>query len=287
MKKLMTIALAAAIAAPAFAEDVGVPEIEEVAVPADAGAAFPHGLELGIGLSATGGVNGFVGYANKKFDSFWLKRLGLRLDLATTAPVESVIGGAIDSALSGGVGLGDGMSVGGGKLSAYHFGAMIDFYPFGDTWLLGGWRLSGGYMIGSMSMAATLAGKIDGAPSGGMEFELDGTMYKYSGGAIEATANLDYDFSGPYLGTGFDLGLFWGVKIYLDAGVVFAGKPAVVGLDIPTDNLQQSTDGGATWVAVNVPQLDADKDRALKDAGDMLAKYPYYPMLKLGLMYRF
>ena len=30
---------------------------------------FPRGMQLGIGISATGGLDGFVGYNNKKFDS--------------------------------------------------------------------------------------------------------------------------------------------------------------------------------------------------------------------------
>ena len=57
---------------------------------------FPHGLQLGVGVSATSGLNGFVGYANKNFDSFWLKRLGLRLNFATTAPLKSAIDSGVD-----------------------------------------------------------------------------------------------------------------------------------------------------------------------------------------------
>ena len=36
----------------------------------DPAAKFPNGLQFGVGISATSGLNGFIGYANKDFDSF-------------------------------------------------------------------------------------------------------------------------------------------------------------------------------------------------------------------------
>ena len=73
---------------------------------------FPHGLQIGLGISATGGMDGFVGYANKKFDSFWLKRLGLRLNFATTAPLKSAIDSGVDAIMGDeGIDLGDGLTI--------------------------------------------------------------------------------------------------------------------------------------------------------------------------------
>ena len=36
----------------------------------------------------------------------------------------------------------------------HRLGALIDFYPFGDTRIVGGFRLSGGYYLGKMNFAA-------------------------------------------------------------------------------------------------------------------------------------
>src|SRR5574344_2648866 len=129
MKKISVFALAGVIAVPAFATDDNVQgniektttdaltqltdtqnavdaTVQDVAVSADKVSEtfsvqdetksdpeikFPHGLQIGVGASATSGVNGFVGYNNKKFDSFWWKRLGVSLHFATTKPIKSSI----------------------------------------------------------------------------------------------------------------------------------------------------------------------------------------------------
>jgi hypothetical protein len=312
MKKLLPILCSAALVCPAFAEDpapaerapaaaeAALPEavLPEAAVPAKPAEEsnpeieFPRGMQLGIGASATSGINGFIGYSNKKFDSFWWKRLGLRFDFATTSPIKSSIDSAIDSALSGGFDVGDGLTVGGGSLSARHLGVLVDFYPFGDTWFLGGWRLSGGYMFGKLNVSANLTGTLEGLPEDSLEFELNGTMYQYSGNELAGKAGVDWKYSGPYIGTGFDLGLFWGIKIYVDAGAVFTSKTAHMGLDVPiNDKLQVSTDGGVSWTKVESTaweaRFEADKTAALKEANDELGKLKFFPMAKLGLMYRF
>jgi len=106
---------------------------------------FPHGLQIGVGLSATSGLNGFVGYNNKHFDSFWLKRLGVRFDFATTAPLKSAIKSGIDSIIGDeNLELGDELAINDISIKGHHFAALVDFYPFGDTWFLGGIRISGG-----------------------------------------------------------------------------------------------------------------------------------------------
>jgi hypothetical protein len=77
----------------------------------------------------------------------------------------------------------------------------------------------------------------------------------------------------------------------MDAGVVFTSKTAHVGLDVPLTNLQVSHDGGASWSDVNnltlQAELDAAKAAALADANDELDNIKFYPMIKLGFMYRF
>lgn len=286
MKKLSILAILASVAIPAFAEDDV--KIETIAAPSNPEIGFPHGMQIGLGVSATSGLNGFVGYANKNFDSFWWKRFGVRLDFATTSPLKSTINSAIDNALSDGVKIGDGMRIDGGDLSAHHVAAMLDFYPFGNTWFLGGLRISGGYYTGKMNLVGDLSSKLDVCP---VAFDLDGETYRYSDGT-RGRANGNWNYAGPYLGTGFDLGLFWGIKIYMDAGVVFTSKTAALNLNGAPLNAELQHWNGAGWDNVQGNAgLEAGfndaKDAAFTDAKDTMSDIKFYPMIKLGLMYRF
>lgn len=316
MKKLSFIALLSIIAIPGFAADVSDAPKSDVAVEQKLTDAeklkikqefkeeikselkqeyqdvkhsekisFPHGIQFGAGISATGGLNGFIGYANKNFDSFWAKRFGIRFDFATTSPIKSLINDGIDSIMGDdGIDIGDNLTIADGELTAEHYAALVDFYPFGDSWLLGAWRITAGYAFGDMDMAANIAGTFDG-PSDRYEFELAGHRYAYVGNSVHGTADLDWEYRGPYLGTGFDIGLFAGLKIYIDAGVVFTNKSAELSLDIPTDNLQQYN--GATWEQVDIPELNTVINETLADAQSELDDMKFYPMIKLGVMYRF
>lgn len=299
MKKLSVIAILSVLVTPAFATDaelaeekisttdaetVEVADAEPVALNTDTtnpDIKFPHGLQIGVGVSATSGLNGFVGYANKNFDSFWWKRFGVRLDFATTAPINSLIDSGIDAVMGDGMELGDGIMITDGAIDAYHVAALIDFYPFGDTWFLGGWRISGGYYFGNMDISA----KLTGEEIGDFSFSLDGKEYKYKGGEMNATAGLDWSYHGPYLGTGFDLGLFAGFKIYFDAGVVFTNRAPSIALDIPPTGLQVYE--GNAWQDVDVGELESAKTQALAEAQEELNKLTFYPMVKIGFMYRF
>ena len=272
MKKLIALTSIVALAAtPAFAESNN---------------SLPTGIELGLGLSASTGVNGFVGYANKNFESFWWKRLGARLDFASTTPIKKRINKELADAIHD-VEIGDnGIHVNGATLESKHMAALVDFYPFGDTWFLGGWRLTGGYVFGNLKMTADLTGEIDGLPADKIAFKLGGEKYYYDGNSVHATADAKWKVRGPYAGTGFDIGIYGGFKIFLDAGVVFTSKAAEIGIDVPFTNLHK-----ADGTPVNTPalqaQVEAAKADALKKAQDKLDEYKFFPMVKLGFMYRF
>ena len=79
--------------------------------------------------------------------------------------------------------------------------------------------------------------------------------------------------------------MFSGFKIYVDAGVVFTNRAAQLSLDVPTDNLKQWN--GTSWDTVNVPELDTVIQETLSDAQSELDDYEFYPMIKMGFMYRF
>lgn len=312
MKKISIVAILAMISMPVIAEETQpvsdssenvVEQYEQqftkpVATPVEEAsnpkAKLPHGLQLGLGVSPTSGLNAFIGYNNKNFDSFWWKRFGVRFDFASTKPVKSFINKTIDRYMGDeGIEINDEISIVDGAIGAKHIGALVDFYPFGDTWFFGGWRITGGYMVGDLDMDADLKGTVKGLPAGTVEFEFDGTKYRYLGNDVYGTAKADWKFHGPYAGTGFDIGLFAGFKIYMDAGVVFTNKAAELDLGVDVNNLQYN-DGG-TWknfegdpnYDVLVNEFNARKDAELKDAQDELDKYKFYPIVKLGFMYRF
>lgn len=302
MKKTSIFVILAMLVMPAFAEttetlpaetiDADVasqPIVMEETKSTNPDIKFPHGLELGVGISATSGLNGFIGYANKNFDSFWLKRLGFRADFGTTAPLKSMINSGIDAVMGDeGIDIGEGISIKDASIESKHFAALIDFYPFGNTWFLGGIRVTGGYYFGNLELSANLTGKVDGLPDSEFAFSLNGTDYKYVGNEVHGTANADWNYRGPYLGAGFDLGIIAGFKIYMDAGVVFTSKTAQLGLDLPTDNLQKWN--GMSWEEVDlsgVAEFEQAKRDALADAQSELDKLNFYPMVKIGFMYRF
>ncbi len=306
MKKISIFIMSILLISPAFAEtEVNQNEnalptevldqtsvTEPVAVETDVinpDIKFPHGLQLGVGISVTSGLNGFVGYANKNFDSFWLKRLGFRADFATTTPLKSMINSGIDGLMGDeGIDIGDGLTIKDGAIEGHHFAALVDFYPFGNTWFLGGIRITGGYYFGNLELSANLTGKVDGLPDSEFAFSLEGVDYKYIGNEVHGTAKADWNYSGPYLGAGFDLGIIAGFKIYMDAGVVFTNKTAQLGLDLPTENLQKWN--GMDWEAVDlngIKEFEQAKQEALSDAQDELDKLKFYPMVKIGFMYRF
>lgn len=301
MKKISVFALLSALVIPAFAEEAALPEEKSLDATAiekttavekestNPDIKFPHGLQLGVGVSATSGLNGFVGYANKSFDSFWLKRLGFRLDFATTSLMKSAINSGVDAFMGDdGIDIGDGLTIKDGSIEGHHFAALVDFYPFGDTWFLGGIRISGGYYLGNLDLSANLTGKVNDLPDSEFAFSLEGIDYKYVGNEVHGTANAEWNYRGPYLGAGFDLGLFAGLKIYMDAGVVFTNKTAQLGLDLPTDNLQKWN--GSSWEKVDLSEIsefEQAKVAALADAQDELDKLKFYPMVKIGFMYRF
>lgn len=306
MKKISLLSLIMACVTPVFAEEsmaempdndteviAEQPLSEPDTTPAEAITSsnpkirFPHGMQIGVGVSVSSGLNGFIGYNNKNFDSFWAKRFGVRFDFASISPIKTKLNSKINDWVGNeGIEIDDDLNINNISLSAKHFGALIDFYPFGDTWFLGGLRLSGGYMTGKMDISADIYGTLK---NGNIEFELGNRKYYYEGNTMYGKADLNWKYSGPYLGAGFDLGLFLGFKIYMDAGVVFAGNGATIDLDVPLDGLKDITDGTPQSVTNTElkEKFEKAKRDALSEAQDELNNVDFYPLIKLGFMYRF
>ncbi len=252
----------------------------------------PRGLSLAAGVSAGSGLNGFVGYRNTDTQNWFWRRLRFRLDFASTKPIHSTYDSVVDRIVVGDNGYTiDDITIQDLDITAKHMSGLFDFFPFADSNYFCGWRVTAGYMKGLLKVDAELTGAVDGAPANAFGFKLFNTYYYYTGNVIRGTSDIDWKYHGPYFGTGFDVRIWRGLNIYLDAGLVWTSKKAVADLHIPFKNLWQSTDGGKTWQNVEDANLesyvDAERRRAIADVQHDLDKLHFFPVVKAGFMYRF
>lgn len=243
--------------------------------------AFPDGISIGVGASMLGGINVLAGYRYMDSSS-WLGKFGARFDFSDTGPLKSAIDSAIDHIMSNGVDVGDGVKIDNGELDSSHYAMLVDFYPFNS-----GWRLTGGLMWGNLALDAAIKGEIAEIPSERFYFYINGDHYYYNGNSFRGDTSIDWKFYGPYLGTGFDIGLFCGVRLFMDIGAVVTNRPARLSLSIPHEQLYIYDMETATWSPVTVPKLDSDVASAQRDANRKLSDLRVYPVLKLGFLYRF
>lgn len=243
--------------------------------------AFPDGINIGVGMSVLGGMNISAGY--RHLDSFsWWGRFGARFDFSDTAPLKSAIDSAIDHVMRDGVNVGNGVKIDNGKLNLSHYALLLDFYPF-DSWL----RVTTGLMWGDLELDASIKGQVAEIPSERFYFYINGDHYYYNGNDFAGDAAIDWNFYGPYFGTGFDVGVFCGVRLFLDAGVVLTNRPARLTLNIPHKQLYIYSKDTQAWSPVIVSKLDSDVAVAQHDANKKLSDIRIYPVLKLGFLYRF
>lgn len=139
--------------------------------------------------------------------------------------------------------------------------AFVDYHPFAN-----GFRLSGGFFAGKNGV------DLDARPSGNVQ--IGGTTYTPAEvGTV--TGNVDLHTFAPYAGLGWVSGFSkksnWSVR--LDAGVKFGGEPSV------------SIDGNGTLTGD--PAFEADLDREAKKIEDDLQILRFYPVVSLGVSYRF
>ncbi len=253
-----------------------------VMTPALATSSWLHGLQFGVGLSGTTGMNVIAGYYNPDFESNWLRHLGVRIDVAGTDALKSAIDSAIESIMGDGVDVGDGVRIDDGALDAWHGALLLDYYPWA-----GAWRISGGYAWGGADLAAAIYGTVATAPSERFYFYLAGDHYYYNGNNFNGAANINWDFYGPYIGTGWDIGLSCGFSLFVDLGVVFTSRPAHLTLDIQNQQLYIYNIADQVWAPVSIPQLESDIARAQRDANRDLSDYRLFPIVKMGFLYRF
>lgn len=138
------------------------------------------------------------------------------------------------------------------------FSALLDWHVFG-----GSFRVTGGLL----SMDHEL--DLDGTPTDNVE--IGGTLYSPSDvGTLSGDAEIDG--VAPYIGIGWgnplDRSRRWG--LYCDLGVAFADSPDVT----------LSATG-------TVPGLAADLAEEREEIEDDLEPFQFYPVISLGLFYRF
>ena len=244
-----------------------------------------EGFQLGVGIGVLSGANAQLGYRIPRRDyNFWKNRFGFRIDYNSWKPLKNTIESYLED---NPIKIDDNEFT--GMISGTNYGALIDFYPFGSTWFLGNFRISGGYYTGDFSMDVYMT-----KTASSEEFEMSGFKYKANGTAI-LNAAIDADVKGPYLGAGFDFQILYGLKLYFDAGVVFTDHPKVR-TDINGSGTITITDPlGNTLPDISVDaKNNPDIQRLLNDTKaeyedelDIITSQKIFPMIKLGLMLRF
>jgi hypothetical protein len=134
------------------------------------------------------------------------------------------------------------------------------YHPFG-----GAFRLTGGVLYNNNEL------KLDGKPSAGSTYDINGVTYTASQvGTL--TGKLTFNKTAPYLGVG------WGNRpgskfgLSADIGVLYQGAP----------NLALSATG-----ALSDPALASDLEQERKSTESDLSGLKWYPVLSVGLYFRF
>ena len=247
-----------------------------------------EGFQLGVGASILGGANAQLGYRIPQRNyNFWKNRFGFRLDYNSW----DVIKDKVDSYFEDNPIEVDGNDFY-GTLKGTNYGLLVDFYPFGNTWALGNFRLSLGYYTGDFSIGGRLVKLND------EHFIINDLDYLVHDGTVVLDAMLKSDVKGPYAGVGFDFALLFGFKFYFDAGLVFTKKPEI------TTNITGSATldikHGNTNIANNVDIMDPngpyydrienlleDTKKEYEDELSVITDTNIFPMVKLGVMLRF
>jgi len=163
----------------------------------------------------------------------------------------------------------DGSTLYTGDLELSNGGLFTDWHPWTS-----GFRLTGGVMLNNNEV--TLQAKPQAAT-----IDIGGTQYNISGGRLDG--RIDFDTVAPYLGLGWGRAVArssrWGFLI--DLGVMFQGSP----------NVELTPSGtitaGGVVVPINSPQLTQSIQNEINTVKSDVEDFDLYPVLSLGLTYRF
>jgi len=139
---------------------------------------------------------------------------------------------------------------------------LIDWYP-----TLSSFRITAGVIIGD--------NYIDAAAKSASTYNLNGTTYT-AAQVGTLTGRFDANTAAPYLGIGFGNPVYGSKRlgVTLDLGVAYQGKP----------NVALSSTGGTLS---GDPTLQANLAGEAADLRNGLTAYRFYPVVQLGLSYKF
>ena len=173
-----------------------------------------------------------------------------------------------------------------GKLELANFGLLLDWHPFDN-----GFRVSGGAILNRNEINARTTGD---------DFNLgENRAIDYEG---EVRANVDFRNFAPYLGVGYDGGRGKkGFSFFAEAGAMFQGKARLTGkgnirvsggggarCDFTISRSGQPTlDGLAGCNALKATSVEDDIRREHAKLNDKLKNFKVYPVVALGVIYRF
>ena len=149
-----------------------------------------------------------------------------------------------------------------GELDLSGLGAFVDLHPFG-----GGFFVSGGAMSGSK--------RIDLTASSTVPVEIGGVIFtpeEYG----QLNGEVSFEDVGPFAGIGFDTTFqgdgHWGLSVMAGAALFGSGEVTL------------ESEGGTLS---SDPMLQAELEAEADKIEDEIEDYELYPVLQLGLSYRF
>jgi hypothetical protein len=152
--------------------------------------------------------------------------------------------------------------------------AMLDWHP-----MRGGFRLTAG-ILGNGNKLSLIA-------SGEDDYTIGDATYR---GDLRLDGNVDFRSAAPYLGLGwgnvFGKGGAW--SFTADAGVVLQGKPRpTLAASGTAQRLENGVPVGPVIDVADDPLFQQELAREEQNLRDELDRFQYYPVLSIGLAYRF
>ena len=174
-----------------------------------------------------------------------------------------------------------------GKLELANFGLLLDWHPFDN-----GFRVSGGAILNRNEINARATSET---------LNLGGTPY----GRGEVDAKVDFRNFAPYLGVGYDGGRGKkGFSFFAEAGAMFQGKARLTGkgnvmgtagdlrnqrcdFTISRNGQANITGGAAVCMTMMADPLRDSIRQEHEKLNDKLKNFKVYPVVALGVIYRF
>lgn len=161
-----------------------------------------------------------------------------------------------------------------GDLDLQTFGLVGDWHPLG-----GGFRVTGGLFLNNNEVSATAQGS---------DVEINDRTYS----SAQFETLLDFETFAPYFGAGWTSGTSGdaGWSFGVDAGLLYQREPrlSVDGMLGTECSFSVSTDGEATVTnCTDQPSLGADLEAEHMDLSGELEDFKWYPVLAVGVSYRF